>query len=156
MASTPRATSDALVLLHRADQRVGEPGSVADDRSASRGETLRAKPHPSRVGRLNRPGFDRGIEPLQKRLAGGCHLTRRISDSIEQLDSYYFKGEPKPFWLHVRRPRAKDVNPAARPEPSVPSRLFRRSHAQAVGRFIPSLKRAPRWPIVGPSALVRR
>jgi ubiquinone/menaquinone biosynthesis C-methylase UbiE len=44
------------------------------------------------------------LEPLNKRLAGGCHLTRQISDSIEQagfsfeqLDTYYFKGEPKPF-----------------------------------------------------------
>ena len=44
------------------------------------------------------------IEPLNKRLAGGCHLTRRISNHIEQagfeiehLDTYYFKGEPKIF-----------------------------------------------------------
>jgi ubiquinone/menaquinone biosynthesis C-methylase UbiE len=44
------------------------------------------------------------LEPLNKRLAGGCHLTRRISDTIEeagfeieQLDTYYFKGEPKIF-----------------------------------------------------------
>jgi ubiquinone/menaquinone biosynthesis C-methylase UbiE len=44
------------------------------------------------------------LEPLQTRLGGGCHLTRRISDSIEQagfvietLDTYYFQGEPKPF-----------------------------------------------------------
>ena len=43
------------------------------------------------------------LEPLNKRLAGGCHLTRRISDNleaagfdIEHLDTYYFKGEPKP------------------------------------------------------------
>jgi ubiquinone/menaquinone biosynthesis C-methylase UbiE len=44
------------------------------------------------------------LEPLNKRLAGGCHLTRRIPDLIEQagfaidqLDTYYFKGEPKVF-----------------------------------------------------------
>jgi ubiquinone/menaquinone biosynthesis C-methylase UbiE len=44
------------------------------------------------------------LEPLNKRLAGGCHLTRRISESIEaagftleHLDTYYFKAEPKPF-----------------------------------------------------------
>jgi ubiquinone/menaquinone biosynthesis C-methylase UbiE len=44
------------------------------------------------------------LEPLNKRLAGGCHLTRRIPETIEeagfaidQLDSYYFKAEPKPF-----------------------------------------------------------
>jgi hypothetical protein len=41
---------------------------------------------------------------MNKRLAGGCHLTRQIPEMIEeagfhveQLDSYYFKGEPKPF-----------------------------------------------------------
>lgn len=44
------------------------------------------------------------LEPLNKRLAGGCHLTRHIPEQIEQagfrveaLDAYYFKGEPKPF-----------------------------------------------------------
>ena len=44
------------------------------------------------------------LEPLNKRLAGGCHLTRRIPDAIndagfniEHVDAYYFKGEPKPF-----------------------------------------------------------
>jgi ubiquinone/menaquinone biosynthesis C-methylase UbiE len=44
------------------------------------------------------------LEPLNKRLAGGCHLTRKIPETIElagfvveQLSSYYFKGEPKPF-----------------------------------------------------------
>jgi hypothetical protein len=41
---------------------------------------------------------------LNKRLAGGCHLTRKIPETIEQagfvveqLSNYYFKGEPKPF-----------------------------------------------------------
>ena len=44
------------------------------------------------------------LEPLNKRLAGGCHLTRHISKYIEyagfdiqKLDTYYFKGEPKIF-----------------------------------------------------------
>lgn len=44
------------------------------------------------------------LEPMNKRLAGGCHLTRRIAEdieragfAIEQLDTYYFKGEPKPM-----------------------------------------------------------
>ena len=44
------------------------------------------------------------IEPLNKMLAGGCHLTRRMSDeiakagfTIDKLDTYYFKGEPKPM-----------------------------------------------------------
>lgn len=48
--------------------------------------------------------WQRRIEPLNKRLAGGCHLTRRIPDQIEQagftlgqLDAYYFEDEPKPF-----------------------------------------------------------
>lgn len=48
--------------------------------------------------------WQRRIEPLNKRLAGGCHLTRRIPDLIEQagfnvqhLDTYYFKGAPKPM-----------------------------------------------------------
>ncbi|MDP9332033.1 MAG: methyltransferase domain-containing protein [Actinomycetota bacterium] len=43
------------------------------------------------------------LEPLNKRLAGGCHLTRHISEDIERagfdiekIDTYYFKGEPKP------------------------------------------------------------
>ena len=42
------------------------------------------------------------VEPLNKRLGGGCHLTRQIPREIEQagftidrLDTYYFKGEPK-------------------------------------------------------------
>lgn len=44
------------------------------------------------------------LEPLNKRLAGGCHLTRHIPEQIEHagfrveaIDAYYFKGEPKPF-----------------------------------------------------------
>jgi ubiquinone/menaquinone biosynthesis C-methylase UbiE len=44
------------------------------------------------------------IEPLWKRVAGGCHLTRRITELIEKagfqletLDTYYNKGEPKIF-----------------------------------------------------------
>lgn len=44
------------------------------------------------------------IEPLNKRLAGGCHLTRAIAEMVEQagfavehLDTYYLKSEPKPF-----------------------------------------------------------
>jgi ubiquinone/menaquinone biosynthesis C-methylase UbiE len=48
--------------------------------------------------------WQRRLEPLNKRLAGGCHLTRRIPELIEQagfvvekLDSFYFEGNPKPF-----------------------------------------------------------
>ena len=44
------------------------------------------------------------LEPLNKRLLGGCHLTRTIPTyiehagfAIEQLDNYYAKGVPKPF-----------------------------------------------------------
>jgi ubiquinone/menaquinone biosynthesis C-methylase UbiE len=43
------------------------------------------------------------LEPTNKRLAGGCHLTRHISKDIERagfvietIDTYYLKGEPKP------------------------------------------------------------
>jgi len=48
--------------------------------------------------------WQRRIEPINKRLAGGCHLTCQIGQmiekagfDIEQLDAYYFKGEPKIF-----------------------------------------------------------
>jgi SAM-dependent methyltransferase len=44
------------------------------------------------------------LEPLQKRLFGGCHLTRPTVDllrgagfTIREADSYYDKGSPKPF-----------------------------------------------------------
>jgi ubiquinone/menaquinone biosynthesis C-methylase UbiE len=44
------------------------------------------------------------LEPLNKRLAGGCHLTRHVPEDIaragfevEVLDTYYFTGEPKPM-----------------------------------------------------------
>lgn len=44
------------------------------------------------------------LEPMNKRLAGGCHLTRHISEDIERagfeiekIETYYFKGEPKPM-----------------------------------------------------------
>ncbi|MDQ1458321.1 MAG: hypothetical protein QOH28_3941 [Actinomycetota bacterium] len=48
--------------------------------------------------------LQRRLEPINKRLGGGCHLTRRIPEEIEkagfdiqELDTYYFKGEPKPM-----------------------------------------------------------
>jgi ubiquinone/menaquinone biosynthesis C-methylase UbiE len=44
------------------------------------------------------------LEPINKQLAGGCHLTRHISADIERagfdiekIETYYFKGEPKPM-----------------------------------------------------------
>src|SRR5207253_1793849 len=44
------------------------------------------------------------LEPINERLAGGCHLNRHISEDIERagfdiqkLDTYHFKGEPKPM-----------------------------------------------------------
>ena len=44
------------------------------------------------------------LEPLQKRIAGGCHLTRPITDlvsgagfTIKDLDVFYEKGAPKPI-----------------------------------------------------------
>jgi len=48
--------------------------------------------------------WQRRLEPLNKRLAGGCHLTRNIPALVEEsgfvvekLDTYYSDGEPKPF-----------------------------------------------------------
>lgn len=48
--------------------------------------------------------WQRRFEPLNMKLAGGCHLTRdvpsyldRAGFRIEQLDVYYFEGEPKIF-----------------------------------------------------------
>jgi ubiquinone/menaquinone biosynthesis C-methylase UbiE len=48
--------------------------------------------------------WQRRIEPLQRKIAGGCHLTRdipgylnRAGFHIENLNRYYFQGEPKPF-----------------------------------------------------------
>ena len=42
------------------------------------------------------------LEPVQKRVFGGCHLTRQVSDlltgagfEITELDTYYEKGTPK-------------------------------------------------------------
>jgi ubiquinone/menaquinone biosynthesis C-methylase UbiE len=44
------------------------------------------------------------LEPLNKRLFGGCHITRNIPGNIEhagfdiqQLDTHYAKGDPKPM-----------------------------------------------------------
>jgi ubiquinone/menaquinone biosynthesis C-methylase UbiE len=44
------------------------------------------------------------LEPLNKRLIGGCHMTRRIADEIgragfvmEQLETYYMERAPKPW-----------------------------------------------------------
>lgn len=46
--------------------------------------------------------WQRRLEPLQRRLAGGCHLTRPILDlfkaagfSVEQVDVFYEAGAPK-------------------------------------------------------------
>jgi hypothetical protein len=42
------------------------------------------------------------LEPINKRLAGGCHLTRHISADIERagfdlemIETYYLEGAPK-------------------------------------------------------------
>jgi SAM-dependent methyltransferase len=44
------------------------------------------------------------LEPMEKRLFGGCHLTREIVDllvaagfTIAEVDVFYEKGAPKPF-----------------------------------------------------------
>jgi SAM-dependent methyltransferase len=46
--------------------------------------------------------WQRRVEPTWKHVAGGCHLTRRITDEIEaagfeieSLDRYYLDGEPR-------------------------------------------------------------
>ena len=48
--------------------------------------------------------WQRRLEPFSKRAFGGCHVTRKIPKSIEHagfavgpLDTYYAKGDPKPF-----------------------------------------------------------
>ncbi len=48
--------------------------------------------------------WQRRLEPVQKRLGGGCHLTRRIPEAIraagfeiEEMRTYYLPGEPKPW-----------------------------------------------------------
>lgn len=48
--------------------------------------------------------WQRRIEPAWKHVAGGCHLTREIPDAvdkaglaIDELDTYYLEGDPKPF-----------------------------------------------------------
>jgi ubiquinone/menaquinone biosynthesis C-methylase UbiE len=48
--------------------------------------------------------WQRRLEPLQKRLFGGCHLTRSVVDMltnsgfiISELDVFYEQGAPKPF-----------------------------------------------------------
>jgi ubiquinone/menaquinone biosynthesis C-methylase UbiE len=53
------------------------------------------------------------LEPLSKRIFGGCHITRRISDGIERagfdfeaLDTYYARGAPKP-WGYTFEGRAR-------------------------------------------------
>jgi ubiquinone/menaquinone biosynthesis C-methylase UbiE len=52
------------------------------------------------------------LEPLSKRVFGGCHITRRIATSIERagftvesVDTYYAKGAPKP-WGYTYEGRA--------------------------------------------------
>ena len=46
--------------------------------------------------------WQRRLDPLQQRIAGGCHFTRRITDlltaagfTIEELDVFYEEGGPK-------------------------------------------------------------
>jgi hypothetical protein len=48
--------------------------------------------------------WQRRLEPIQRRVAGGCHLTRPIDQlieaagfEIESLDNYYEKRGPKPL-----------------------------------------------------------
>jgi SAM-dependent methyltransferase len=48
--------------------------------------------------------WQRRLEPFQRRVSGGCHLTRPIPTmlaeagfTVERLDTFYEKGVPKPF-----------------------------------------------------------
>jgi SAM-dependent methyltransferase len=47
--------------------------------------------------------WQRRLEPLNKRMAGGCHLTRRVVDllgtagfAVDEVDVFYEDGAPKP------------------------------------------------------------
>ena len=61
-------------------------------------------------------GWQRRLEPLQKRLSGGCHLTRPIDRLleasgfvVEKLDAAYLPKEPKPMgyvYEGIARPAA--------------------------------------------------
>lgn len=58
--------------------------------------------------------WQRRIEPVWKPLAGGCHVTRHISErvadagfSIDRLDTYYLEGEPKAFGFTFEGQAAK-------------------------------------------------
>jgi ubiquinone/menaquinone biosynthesis C-methylase UbiE len=53
--------------------------------------------------------WQRRLEPVQKRLFGGCHLTRRVPDlvieagfAITALDTYYEEGSPRVLGAHAR------------------------------------------------------
>ena len=48
--------------------------------------------------------WQRRMEPIQKKIAGGCHLTRPVTDlvtgagfTIKEVDAFYDKGTPKPI-----------------------------------------------------------
>lgn len=48
--------------------------------------------------------WQRRLEPMNKRMFGGCHLTRKIGDTVRaagfdivELDQFYEKGTPKPM-----------------------------------------------------------
>ena len=50
----------------------------------------------------NVQAWQRRLEPLQKRVAGGCHLTRQVEPmlaaagfTVTELDTFYEKGAPK-------------------------------------------------------------
>ena len=62
--------------------------------------------------------WQRRLEPIQKRLAGGCHLTRTIVDLLDaagfvtkDLDVFYEDGAPK------SEARAPSAEPSRRSDP---------------------------------------
>jgi len=61
--------------------------------------------------------WQRRLEPVNRRIAGGCTLTRGITDlivaagfEVQSLDNYYLPGDPKPFgYLYEGRARRPGV-----------------------------------------------
>jgi SAM-dependent methyltransferase len=80
------------------------PGALAEVRRVLRpGGTLHLVEHglspDPEVAR-----WQRRLEPLQRRLAGGCHLTRQVHSAVEaaglgfvDVETSYLPGAPRPF-----------------------------------------------------------
>jgi SAM-dependent methyltransferase len=89
-------------------------------------------------------GWQRRLEPVQKRLFGGCHLTRPIVDlvtvagfTITELDVYYEEGSPKSLG-------ANSLGPRALPKPRLRESVRRRSSPPVRGRRAPMMSTSDR------------